>query len=68
MATQMQHGVFWREIAWPPGHFREKNNNRVKSDKIKTSLLTWITEKELQRWIKKQRRQISLEEKDENWR
>ena len=20
----MQHGVFLREIAWPPGHFREK--------------------------------------------
>ena len=24
MATQMQHGVFWREIARPPGLFREK--------------------------------------------
>ena len=24
MATQMHHGVFLREIAWPPGHFREK--------------------------------------------
>ena len=20
----MQHGVFLRKIAWPPGHFREK--------------------------------------------
>ena len=28
MATQMQHGVFWREIARPPGHFREKKQQQ----------------------------------------
>ena len=28
MATQMQHGVFWREIAWPPGRFRRKKQQR----------------------------------------
>ena len=31
IATQMQHEVFWREIAWPPGLLREKKQqqNRV---------------------------------------
>ena len=28
MATQMQQGFFWREIAWPPGHFREKKQQQ----------------------------------------
>ena len=28
MATRMQHGVFGREIAWPPGHFREKKQQQ----------------------------------------
>ena len=36
MPTQMQHEVFWREIASPPPPsprlFREKNNNNDKVD------------------------------------
>ena len=28
MVTRMQHGVFGREIAWPPGHFREKKQQQ----------------------------------------
>ena len=28
MATQMHHGVFLREIAWPPGYFREKKQQQ----------------------------------------
>jgi len=28
MPTQMQHEVCWREIAWPPGLFREKKKQQ----------------------------------------
>ena len=28
MATRMQQGVFGREIAWPPGYFREKKQQQ----------------------------------------
>ena len=60
--------MFRREIAWPPGLLERKNNNKVEyfSKLFLMSTLTWITEKELARVIKKRRR-ISLEEKHENF-
>ena len=57
-ATQ---GFIWKEIAWPPGLFERKNNNRVVS--FSTSFLmftlTWITEKELERVIVNKRDEFS---------
>ena len=31
IATLMQHGVFWRKIAWPPGLFRERERKKKSS-------------------------------------
>ena len=53
-----------------PNFQREKKTTTKPSlsfDWILMSTLTWITEKELERDIKKQRRPISLEEKHENF-
>ena len=49
MATQMQHEVFWLEITWLHGLFRDKYNKKVESDQILMSILTWKTKKELNR-------------------
>ena len=49
MATQMQHEVFWLEITWLHRFFRDKYNNKVESDQILMSILTWKTKKELNR-------------------
>ena len=63
----MQHGVFLREIAWPPGHFREKKQqSQVRLNK---NVFTDMDNRERAKALdKKTKKAISLEEKHENWR
>ena len=65
-ATQ---GFIWREIAWPPRLLERKNNNEVQyfSMLFLMFTLTPITEKRARASDWKQRRRISLEEKQENF-
>ena len=50
-------GFIWKEIAWPPGLLKRKNNNKVVffSTLFLMFMLTWITEKELGRVIENKR-------------
>ena len=66
MATQMQHGGFGREIAWPPGHFREKKQEQSQV-RLNFKVFTDVDDRERAKALdKEQRRPISLEEKQEN--
>ena len=65
-ATQ---GFIWWEIAWPPRLLERKNNNKIEyfSKLFLMFTLTPITEKRAIASDWKQRRRISLEEKQENF-
>ena len=66
MATQMQHGGFGREIAWPPGRFKEKKQQQSQV-RLNFQVFTDVDDRERATALdKKQRRPISLEEKQEN--
>ena len=67
MVTQMQHGVFWREIAWSPGRYREKKQQQYQV-RLNFKVFTDVDDRERAKaFDKKQRRTILLEEKQENW-
>ena len=67
MVTQMQHGGFWREIAWSPGRQREKKQQQYQV-RLNFKVFTDVDDRERAKALdKKQRRTILLEEKQENW-
>ena len=67
MVTQMQHEGFWREIAWPPGRYREKKQQQSQV-RLNFKVFTDVDDRERAKALdKKQRRTILLEEKQENW-
>ena len=70
MATQMHHEVFLREIAWPPGHFREKKQQQSQV-RLNKNVFTDMDNRERAKALDKKTKEaniISWEEKDENWR
>ena len=56
-------------MAWLPGLLERKNNNKVESFSTYFSMftLTWITDKELQRVIKKKETNFVGKKKHENF-
>ena len=70
IATQIQHGVFWRKIAWPPGLFRGRKTTKSQV-RLNFKVFTDVVNRDRERakaLDRKQRRRISWEEKFENWR
>ena len=46
MPTQMQHEGFWREIAWSPGHFREREKKQQSRFRLNCNVFTDVDNRE----------------------
>ena len=63
----MQHGVFWQEIARPPGHFREKKQQQSQV-RLNKNVFTDVDNRERAKALDKKTTKANfLEEKLENW-
>ena len=67
MSTQMHDEVSWWEVIWPPRLFRVKKQQKSQVQ-LNLNVFNDVNKRERANMLdKKQRRQILLEKKHENW-